>query len=354
VNTNAETSQPDSGGFAYFDADTGVNGRPSPSEREAESKTSFEAMHQWLMEKRDDLIENHPITRRQYVVPTDMIRYAYQVTRDRVWSRRTGLVFYGETRAGKTTCAIRIKDLLAQEFKKVYVTIATARHTARPTDGHIYRLILEGTGHVCARRNDPNLLLRNVLADVQICTSCKHGNQYVLILDEVNLLHEADLVNLLELHNALNLNGIRMTTISFGQPEIIDRITSLVAQEKRQIVARFFRAPKHFLACQSSDSLKHLLVCLDEKTEWPVGSKCTYTQFFFPKAFSSGFRFWKFSEQIWSALTATCSEANRVCTMEIVALTIEWLYLKMYHVDCHDFTLTGDHIAAAIDSADVV
>lgn len=328
--------------------------QPQQRDVEKEAEGAFDARSQWPPEARDKLIEDHPITRRRYTVPTPMLKSAYVVTRERVYSRRTGLVFFGETRAGKTTCALSIKDYLEEEFPNVYVTLATARHTNRPVDGHVYRLILEGSGHVCAKRNDPNLLLRNVVADVQICTNQRHGDQYVLIIDEVNLLNEADLSNLLELHNALNLLDIRMTTVSFGQPEILDRISSLLAQEKKQIVARFFRAPKPFHMCDSASSLNELLSYLDEKTEWPDGSGCTYTQFFFPLAYRSGFRMSKYTQNIWTALDTACSGSHEGCTMEIVALAVEWLYLAMWRDDSSDFSLTDDDIAAALEAADVM
>jgi hypothetical protein len=326
----------------------------SPLEDKPVFEKSLDQSTSWLLNNREGLINAHPVARRDYVIPTPMIRLTYNVARDRVYARRPGVVFYGETRAGKTTCAKSIKRYLTEEFKNVYVTLASARSTPRPQAGHVWRLILEGSGHVCSQRKDPNLLLRNVVADVQICTHSKHGNQYVLILDEVNLLGESDLVNLLELHNALDLIGIRMTTISFGQREIIDRITALMAQEKQQIVARFFQAPQRFVACDSLDSLKAFLSYFDEKTEWPGDPSCTYTQFFFPRAFSCGFRFYKYSAKIWDLLSAGCLATNLECTMDFISLTIEDICLSLWREDHNDFVIDDEDIMAALQAASVL
>jgi hypothetical protein len=55
----------------------------------------------WSDELRADLLTHHPINVRKYTVPTPMLKHAYEATRERVWARRTGVVFYGETRVGR-------------------------------------------------------------------------------------------------------------------------------------------------------------------------------------------------------------------------------------------------------------
>jgi hypothetical protein len=145
--------------------------------------------------------------------------------------------------------------------------LAICRSSPRPREGFIYRLILEGCGHVLAGRTDPEKLLINVIADVETIAARKSGDQFALILDEVNQLNERDLIDLLNLHNRLEARGIRMTTVSFGQPEILDVISGLQAQKKGQLIARFFRRPEPFFACNSEEVLHEVLTHLDENTE---------------------------------------------------------------------------------------
>jgi hypothetical protein len=40
--------------------------------------------------------------------------------------------------------------------------------------------------------------------------------------------------------------------------------------------------------------------------------------------------------------------------MEVIALTIEWIYLALRSDDREDLTLTDEDIVSAVDSADVV
>jgi hypothetical protein len=305
------------------------------------------------IEHREEMLKDHPVVRERYTVPTPMLIHAHEEARDRVWLRRTGVVFYGETRAGKTTCANSIRDFLREEFEDAYITIASARSSLRPKDGLMARLILEGSGHALASRPDPEALLRNVIMDVLTNLSSRGGDQYVLILDEVNLLNDWDLTGLLEIHNILAMKGIKMTTISFGQPEVLNLINSLANSEQLQIIARFFRKPVPFLSCNSEQTLAAVLRCLDEDTEWPEGSGWTYTYFFFPQAFSNGFRLSNYATAVWTALVNAIPGQLSSFTMEKIALTINDLYVGNWKADRKDFQLSDEAIINAVASAHV-
>ncbi|WP_241331786.1 ATP-binding protein [Burkholderia cenocepacia] len=301
---------------------------------------------------RVGLLEHHPVVRRQYTVPTQMIQYAYQVSRERVYARRTGLVFVGKTRYGKTTCALAVQQYLLDEFPRIHVIVVPARSSLRPTDGHAFRVILESERHVCAARTDPDTLLRNVVSDVETALYAKGGDHFVLVLDEVNLFKQQDIVNLLELSNMLNMRHITMTVISFGQPDVEQLITSLQQQNKHQLLARFFRRPKSFEGCTSQEMLESVLNYLDEKSKWPEDSGWSYTEFFFPVAFSHGFRLKNYSEIIWNEMSSALPTLGNGLSMEAVAMTVEWLYLSLYQNDSESFVLQMDDIQSAIQASD--
>lgn len=307
----------------------------------------------WLPEHRPNLIDRHPLMTRRYTFPTFVIEHAYRAIRERVYARRTGLVFIGRTRYGKTTCARAVRQYLLEEFPSAHVIVVAARATLRPASGHAYRVILESVGHVCAARTDATLLLRNVVSDIETSLAAKGGNHFVLILDEVNLFNQHDMGSLLELGNLLDLRGVTMTVISFGQPDVEHLITSLQEQNKRQLIARFFRRPKSFDGCTGVEMLAGVLTYLDTKSEWPVGSGWTYTEFFFPLAYQQGFRFHHYAELIWSEMSAATSDAESGVSMEAVAMTIEWLFLSLRRFDDGQFRLEAKDIKSAIDASDL-
>ncbi|WP_175692111.1 ATP-binding protein [Burkholderia ambifaria] len=307
----------------------------------------------WMAAHRAGLLDRHPLVRRDYTIPTPMVQYAYQAIRERVYARRTGLVFVGKTRYGKSTCALAVQQYLLQEFPRIHVIVVPARSTLRPIDGHAFRVILESENHVCAARTDAGILLRNVVSDVETALYAKGGDHFVLILDEVNLFKQHDIVNLLELSNALHLRHIKMTVISFGQPEIEQLITSLQEQNKHQLIARFFRRPKSFEGCTTKEMLEDVLRFLDEISEWPDGSGWSYTEFFFPLAFSRGFRFYKYADLIWNEMNAAIPDAEGGLSMEAVAMTVEWLFLSLHEDDEEAFVLQANNIQSAIQASDI-
>ncbi|MGP8434306.1 ATP-binding protein [Paraburkholderia fungorum] len=333
--------------------ENGLRESALPAPGDASGNQEPEPATSWLIERRDEMLRDHPVARGHYTIPTPMLIEVHDEARERVGARRTGIVFAGETRAGKTTCARSIKDYLSEEFDTIYIVMASGRHSLRPKQGLMSRLILEGSGHILAARPDPEALLRNVILGVMTNVSNLGGDQFVLILDEVNLCNESDFSELLEIHNILCMKGITMTTISFGQPEILNLISSLQISNKKQIIARFFRKPMLFQCCNSEKILAGILKCLDEGTEWPEGSGWSYTYFFFPKAFTAGFRIYTYATAIWSALVNASPGKNGSFTMETIVLTVNGLYLGKKDADSDAMVLSDEDIVQAIALADL-
>lgn len=135
--------------------------------------------------EREALLEYHPIREREYILPTPMMEGAYSIIRDRVWARRTGAVFYASPRMGKTRCTLATKDLLQEEFPKSFVSLLSARPATRPSDAHMYRLILEAERHALSGRANADALFDSAVADVEIKTKSRGGAQFVLLIDEL-------------------------------------------------------------------------------------------------------------------------------------------------------------------------
>ncbi len=301
---------------------------------------------------RERLLETHPIREREYILPTPMMGAAYEVIRERVWTRRTGAVFYAAPRTGKTRCAFAARDHLLREFPKLHITLLSARRSARPTETHMFRMILEAEHHALSGRANADVLFENTVADIAIKTKTKGGGQYVLLIDEMQNLNHSDLQQLVCLHNALELQKIKMTTISFAQPEILHRRTALLASNDRQIIARFLSEPMHYSGCSSVTDLRRILRSFDELSEYPEDSGCSYTCFFFPKAFEHGFRLQSIAEALWQRLTKAASAGNASSIpMEHTCLSIENLLLATRHQDCSNFELDESDIAAAVESS---
>jgi len=313
------------------------------------SRTGSATKRSFSAEVREKTLANHPVRGGDYTLPTPMMQRTYALVREQVWARRTGTVFYASPRMGKTRCAIAIRDLLRQEFPNVYVTLLSTRPSPRPSTSHMLRLILEAESHVLSRRPDADLLFGNAVADIRVKAARIGAKQYVLLIDEMHLLNDVDLQQLVCFHNQLELQDLRMTAISFAQPEILHRRTSLLANNARQIIARFLSDTLQFDGCASEGDFGSLLRSYDLASEYPEGSGITYTQFFFPVAYLAGFRLENYRTSMWEALhRASGSIAAQGVPMEHICLTIEELLLSLRRQDSPDFVLSNEEIDAAV------
>lgn len=303
-------------------------------------------------EEREALLEYHPIREREYILPTPMMQRAYSIIRDRVWARRTGVVFYASPRMGKTRCALATKGLLQTEFPRCFVSLLSARLATRPNDAHMYRLILEAEQHALSGRVNADTLFDNAVADIEVKTKSRGGTQFVLLIDEIQLLNDLDLQQLVCFHNALELRKIKMTTISFAQPEIRHRRTALLASHDRQIIARFLSELVPYDGCTGSVDLRLILRSYDICSEFPEGSGWSYTRFFLPIAFSHGFLLEQYAVPLWSELTRVAGVgSNDMLPMEHTCSAIEYLLLEMRKQDCANLVLDKNDIECAVLSS---
>lgn len=303
-------------------------------------------------EHREALRKNHPIIERDYILPTPMLVAAYNIIRERVWARRTGVVFYGSQRVGKTKCAEEMKRLLQDEFPEVHVVVYSVRKGKSET--HMFQLILEAHGHALASQTKSAMLFATALTDVELEVIKKKGRQFVFIIDEAQTLSEMDFQQLVAFHNALALKKIKMTTVSFAQPEILSRRSAFAATKSHQIIARFLSEPIQFEGLSSPAQFKDLLVMYDEETDYPEGSGWSYTRFFLPRAFANGFRLTTYSRLIWEKLQIAKGPAeSSALPMEHVFVTIEDILQKSRARDYEGFILSDEDVDNAVRSANL-
>src|SRR3546814_12810112 len=116
-------------------------------------------------EKRVTLLEFHPILEKNYRLPTPMLERTYAVIRERVWMKRTGVYLYASPRIGKTVCAEQVQALLLLEFPRLHIMRISARRSLRPSDAHLFRLLLDIVNHVLRKSTSVDFLFQNVKSE---------------------------------------------------------------------------------------------------------------------------------------------------------------------------------------------
>lgn len=226
---------------------------------------------------RERLLEEHPVVTTRYTLITPMISKAYSIIRERVFSRHTGTFMYARPRMGKTRCATIICDLLAAEFPRKYVLYHTC-------DGDkAGRLVGDMTTALklpVKSKEAYSQLKEKFLLHVAVRLEERNGDHLVLMLDENQVLTLEAYHELSVVHNKLESRGINMTTLGFGQSEILEKQNLLFTLSATNLVARFLCEPIKFVGCLTLNDFTSILNDYDSNKEYPLDSGCTYTQFF--------------------------------------------------------------------------
>lgn len=299
--------------------------------------------------EREELKKTHPVITKKYVIVTPVIEDVYALLRDRVYMRSTGTFIYAQPRMGKSTCVRAIKGLLQTEYPEIFLMSVIAEKKKKQSTSFLID-ILQADQLFVAKGIRFKEAQRNVLTHIQSNVAMKAGNQFVLIIDDMHNLTGDELYDLTTIHNRLETLNIRMTTLGFAQPEILDLRTSFQASNETFLIARFLSEPIPFYGCSEISDLKSILKAYDSKLFYPEGSQISYTNFFLPKATEGGFLLAtdSMAEMIWSELSsAALNLSSASIPMEHVTRTIEYLLVMSAKLDCSNF-LDSSNIEALL------
>lgn len=302
------------------------------------------------VEARASMLSRHPIVAKDYTVLTPMIQATYGLVRERVWTRRTGSFLYASPRTGKTRCAMAVKRLLATEFPDIHVMFLSADQRGSTSDLGFVVDLLASEELVMKKRITYKEALLKLLTHIETQLASRAGNQLVLLVDELQLLSEADFRLLLVIHNRLEQKRIAMTTLGFGQPEILHVRTALATSHAFNLIARFLSEPIVFDGCAGRQDLEVILEAYDTEKHYPEDTDWTYTRFFLPEAYKAGFRLREHAGMIWTLLKAAADPLPKgTVPMEHLTRTIEHILLANRKADATDFELDTKLVEAAVD-----
>ncbi|MGN7738540.1 ATP-binding protein [Pseudomonas sp. 22526] len=301
---------------------------------------------------REAHLENHPVVSTHYTLITPMIAKVYSILRERVFSRHTGTFLYAKPRMGKTRCAETVRDLLTIEFPKKYILYHTADGNK---SARLIRDLVSTVGLYKAPKESYGALMERFIIHVRAEVEFRGGGHFVFIVDENQLLSTEGWNELLVIHNRLEQRGISMTTLGFGQEEILENRHFLFGLGATNLVARFLCEPIRFEGCVSEVDFDSMLNEYDANKEFPLDSGCTYTNFFLPKAFAAGFRISKYSRLIWTELINVAGEDGPgELPLEHMFRVIEDILMRSRHMDCSEFKITDEIVRKAVDASLIV
>ncbi|WP_089932900.1 MULTISPECIES: ATP-binding protein [unclassified Lysinibacillus] len=264
-------------------------------------------------------VNTHPITNGDYYLATNEISRLYEYITKWIRNRLPGAIVYGYPRMGKTRAVNYVKTILFEELGPSFpIHHITCRTRKNPNENFFFEDLLVGIQHELALvSNKANVkrsrLLNSLVEQAEVAAT----NKVIFFLDDAQNLFEIEYKWLMDLYNELALYNIQLITFLIGQKELMYQRTAYRDGGKYQIVGRFMSQDYEFKGLQDLEDIEDCLSGYDEYSEYPANSGWSYTRFYFPQAFSAGFRLSQLAPIIWEVVSDLRRKNQLKSTLDI-------------------------------------
>lgn len=302
--------------------------------------------------------DQHPMCDEKSMIATDALELSVNRIISLLRGRQTGVGFFAVPRTGKTHMMDYFIDhhpeFLGEQIPCVQFLMWSTEGEPKATRRSFYTELLRVLGAVPRNRSTAAEKFGDVISLLVNIVKALNSNRLLLFVDEAQQLRSSELSYLADIFNELRRLNIRLKTVLIGQPTLVQRRAEL--KRKPEFIQRFMPRLHRMDGVIESSSLQRILRAIDDETEFPEGSTCTYTQFFVPKAYANGFRLQSYTNEIWAELTAagrTCGiEESTGYTMQTVMEYVAEIMQELAQVDEPDLTLSASLLKAlAADAA---
>ncbi|BDB29150.1 AAA family ATPase (plasmid) [Cupriavidus sp. P-10] len=246
----------------------------------------------------------HPLLAHETNSPlwTPPIIHAYAACKLCILQRRS--FYISEVRGeGKTSFLRALREQLANDFENNFAILSYSAANRHASSIRAYFIeFLRSVDHPTLTGETARLKAR-VGDTLVVLASMTLWKMVVLLLDEAQAFLPEDFGFLKDIQNELEKKGLSLTVVTCGEePFMKNMLTTMIEKGPAGACADRFGLHRVRLRGYDKDSLRVVLRAVDSKI-WPPGSECTWTQYFFPNAFSDGFRFQNHVDDLWAAFT---------------------------------------------------
>lgn len=269
----------------------------------------------------------HPLEQGQYILPTLEINRLMEKIIQIINDGGPGMIVYGRPRLGKTRATVYAVNYLPAELvTPIPIFVADCKSYKVPSAEKFYRDMLNDFSFRFESKKDEIVLRSQIVNLMHEKGERSNLRRVVLIMDEAQKMTEWQYNCLVDISNQLMRKQIRMTIISIGQEQLVERRSFFVTNQKAHIVGRFMPTEYEFKGIRNVEELEYVLQSYDE-SEFPPDSGWYFTRFFFPESFDAGKRLKDFAKELFSLFLEIRQEYGLTgkveLPMEYVAFTIE-------------------------------
>lgn len=290
----------------------------------------------------------NPILSTEYLLNTPTVMSVVEHACFKVLMRKTGVVFAGEARIGKTRCCETLVKEIPRKFPKVYTFMLVATNKdLNPQYSSIIHHLIE------LEKLEPRPRATFIQRQAMLIERLKHraaerkAKQIVLIIDELQRLSARDFDQLADLYNTLRMHAITLTVISFAMPSIEERVIEFLENDFQHMIGRFLSDIKPLFGVTSLRNLATVLALYDEQCA--EGTNESYTASNVPIAYKDGFRLNMLAEDIWREMSRVASgKYIKNLPMEHLTQVVSYLFLILSHEDRINLNVPQDLISEAV------
>lgn len=245
-------------------------------------------------------ISEHPLSDRNYRLPTPPIEELYAIIIEALKWRRPGVMAYGMQRMGKTTAIDYLVALLKINLPELAVAVLRCHHKRVPSETAFFSNFLFILKHKAVSGRDTEQMRQRVVQRLCEMADANKSSQLLLFADEAQNLTRSEYEWLRDVHDELHHWGKALLVILVGQPELKGDKTTFQRDGSMHIVSRFM---VHELIFRGARHAEDCATCLQgyDLQEFPADSGWSHTRFAFPHAYASGLRFANEGSAAWHA-----------------------------------------------------
>lgn len=301
-----------------------------------------------LVSERERLWDYHPINTESAILPTRPVQKAVALVLAASRKARASLAFWADPLSGKSSCLRMIEATVIDRVKGCGVLTLEAVEDQQTAEGRLLVQILKSVRY--AHKIDSTLAGKRDQVNRALNALSGEARHLFILIDEGQEFSNSEFAWLKAVINGLARDSVKVTTVIFGQRELLDRRSEIYQNGRSDLGDRFMKKLIEFKRCRGVEELRSILEAVDDKSEFPTGSKWTYTQLLFPRAHAGGFRFKTISGDVWSALQQKVPPKvlAKGVSMEVIAATLASVCRA-----CKDSDAAGMSIPASVVKAAV-
>jgi len=242
----------------------------------------------------------HPFQKHSYGMPTLPIEEALNAILNWMTLDQPGGVIYAPPRIGKTSAIRIIVPLLEREYDhRVPVYTFQCPAEAFPTKNVFLQRFLTDIGHFLSTKGRANIKEERLIEFIALEAQEHEADRVVLIVDDAQWLTERTYHWLMDIHNRLDRRAVQLTTILFGQPELLGARAAYIELKQYQIVGRFMQRIHAFRGIRDVQDVEAVFRVMDDSEEHVNVEGATVTQAHVPDAYAAGWRLRTHASRVW-------------------------------------------------------